>query len=240
MNVLLFFILLGGVREREIDSLKVIFAKSPSMRTALEINALYREARQFDSANAFLQAFESNSRIEDKPYILYSIADNNLFAGQLNVARTEYMELVAQFANSGIANDALERLYLIETARKDTLLLKRLARHICLYETGQFGPAADSLKSLLDTGTAEYAYLYTALAYLAAKEHELALGALGELNRKYPAHKLHRADLLLARVYIELGSKQEARKVIETLIVREPNSVYLIEAKEMLKEIGGK
>ena len=167
---------------------------------------------------------------------MFTIGDDHLFAGNILLAREAYLKLVAIYPSSEHANDALERLHLIESVRKDTVFLKRLTHSMFLYHTDQLHTAEDSLKNLLETKLAAHAYYYLALVYRKKSELPLALSALKELNKSFPDHKIHNAILLLAEILIKCKSKKEAKEVLENLIVEKPTSVYAIRAREILEE----
>jgi len=232
--IIIFFLLNLGI-ETEIDSLRVLLNERPDLALVLKINKLYCSIGEFDSGINILSESEKILSKEDGPYLVYSIADNYLFAGRILDARAQYLRLVSAYPNSKIANDGLERLLLIEWTRKDTLLLKKLARAIYFIESAQFEYAEDSLKNLLKTNIGPYAYYYLACLYKTKGELPLALSALEELNESYPQHNLSNAILLLAKINLNLGNKKEAQKILEDLIIKEPTSIYAARARTMLK-----
>lgn len=234
--IFILFIITAELQPK-IDSLKNLIKNNPQLNLILELNNLYRLSAKFDSGNIVLKEYEKNARPEQRPYLIYNIGENSLFAGKILEAREKYLETVARFSKSEIANEALERLYLIEIGQKDTTLLKRLAKSICLFETAQLDIAEDSLKGLLKTSLGDYSYYYLALVYNGKGDLPLALSALGELNKNSPEHKIHKATFLAAEINLALGNKKNAQKILEDLIIIEPNSIYGVRAREMLKDI---
>jgi tetratricopeptide (TPR) repeat protein len=232
--MIIFCIVLTLHIESTIDSLKTELAREPQLNTVFALNDMYLRLGDYVSGIALLKVQENNFTLEEIPLILQAIGDDYLFAGEIVLAREEYLALVGRFPHTDIANDALERLYLIEHARKDTVLLKRLAHALCLYETERFDTARDSLRHLLKTGVGPFAYYYMALIYQEQNELALALGALEELNTAFPHHDIHNAILIRAEIYLALGKQEEARKILEELIVREPTSIYAARARQML------
>jgi tetratricopeptide (TPR) repeat protein len=226
--------------ENKIDSLKTLLNQTPEINIVLEINKYYLVTNEYENGIRFLKNYEKDVALEEKPIILYHIGDDYLFAGKMIEARNMYLKLVGRFPRSTYANDALARLHLIEDTRRDTILLKRLVSSICLYETEQFNIAEDSIKNLLKTKIASYAYYYLALLYETTGELSLALSALVELNESCPEHRVYDAHLLHARINLKLDNEKDARQILEDIMIREPNSIYAVRAREMLKEINKK
>ena len=235
--MILFCLLLSLEIETQIDSLETLLDQHPDVLTVIELNKLYLKKNEFDKGINLLKKHETHFTSVVKPIILYALGEDYFFAGKIIVAREEYLKLVGRFPRSDIANDALERIYLIENARKDTVLLKRLAYSVCLYETEQFNRAEDSLKILLKTKIGDYAYYYLALLYHAQDELSLVLGVLNELNNSFPEHKIHNVFLFLADVHLELGNKKDAQNILEELIIKDPTSIYALRARKLLKEV---
>ncbi len=217
-----------------VDSLKAIFSQKQDIDLLIQINNLYRLADKFDSANIFLKECERYIEKDRFPLLSFLIAENLFFAGEILNAREKYLGVVARFSNNEVANNALERLYLIEMARKDTVALKGLARAICLIETDQLDSAEKSLKDLINGAIHEYALYYLALCYYKKDELNLALAILKDLDKDFKNHKIYPSKFLLAETYIKLKLYKEARKVLEDLIVAEPNSAWAVRARQML------
>jgi TolA-binding protein len=219
-----------------VDSLKSILEQNPNMLAVIELNKRYLQRDEFDNGIVLLEKYESEFTQAEQPLLMYVLANNYFFAGKVVQAREEYMKLISRFPHSEIANDALERIYLIEEARKDTILLKKLAYSICLLETEQFTRVTDSLKVLLKTTVGPYAYYYLALLYYTDDELALALATIQELNKSFPEHTIAPAFLLLAEIHLKLGTKNEAQKILENLIIKNPSSIYALRARQMLQE----
>ena len=222
--------------EAKIDSLKMLLDKQPEVSTVIQLNKCYLQKGEFSNGINLIKKYEERFESEGKPILIYCLGEDYFFAGKIILARDEYLKVVSRFPDSEIANNALERLYLIEYARKDTSLLKRLANSICLYETEQFDIAKDSLTVLLKTIIGDYAYYYLALLYYTEGKLPLALSALYELNNSFPEHKIRNATLLLVEINLRLNNKKDAQKILEDLIIKEPNSIYAARARRMLKE----
>jgi tetratricopeptide (TPR) repeat protein len=219
-----------------IDSLESILEQNPNSITVIELNKRYLQRDEFNNGIMLLEKYETEFAQAEQPLLMYVLANNYFFAGRIVPAREEYLKLISRFPRSEIANDALERIYLIEQARKDTVVLKKLAYSICLLESEQFESGIDSLKVLLKTTLGAYAYYYLALLYYKQGELAIALATLQELNNSFPEHTIDSVFLLLAEVHVKLGSKKEARKILENLIIKNPASIYALQARQMLKQ----
>ncbi len=240
--MILFFLFLSI--EAHIDSLENAFAQDRQIETLVELSKCYMSTGEYRKS---IDLFKKNERYFvkdiDKARLLYESATVFLFAGEIVKAHDTYLSLISSYAKFNIANDAAERLYLIEAARDDTVQLKRLLNVVRLFETGQFEAAADSAKGMLKTTVGAYAYYYLALTYNAMDNLPLALGTLVELNKEYPEHRIFEAILFQADMYASLDKKKEAREILEDVIVREPNSIYALKARQrlhMLDESSGK
>ncbi len=234
--MIVLYLFLSLELDTKVDSLKASLDHSVQLPTVLELNKCYLYMGKFGEGIELLRRYERYFALEEKSIVLFTIGDNFLFTGKILEARDEYLKLVNHYPHSQIANDALERLYLIETTRKDTVLLKKLAYTLFLYHTDQLHTAEDSLRNLLKTKVGAYAYYYLALLYKKKDDIPLALGALNELNNYFPEHTIHNATLFLAEIHLQSNNKKEARKILEDLIVREPTSIYGVRAREMLKQ----
>jgi Tfp pilus assembly protein PilF len=128
-------------------------------------------------------------------------------------------------------------LYLIEATRSDTVALKRLGRGLSFFQIQQYETAQDSLKQLLKTRAAPYAFYYLARIYEAQDDLPLATGTLQELNETFPEHAIHTANLYLAELYWRSENPERAREVLEEVVVSAPHSIYAVRAREMLSAL---
>ncbi len=234
--IILFCIFVSLGLEAKIDSLEAMLDQTVQLPIVLELNKYYLRAGKIDEGNALLQKYERYFPAEGRAAIHFTLGDNQLFDGRILAARDEYLKLVNLYPQANIANDALERLYLIENTRIDTVLLKRLTHTLYLFYTEQLSAAEDSLRNLLKTKVGVYAYYNLALVYREKGDIPLALSTLKELNTAFPDHALRNATLFLAEVYLQTDNKKEAQKILEDIMVKEPTSIYGARAREMLKE----
>ncbi len=219
----------------EIDSLKNLIEIKPDYSYIIALNDAYRKMGLFDSANFYLKKYENSFGLEAEAEINYLMGENLFFKCEILSAREQYLKTVARFSNAKYANEALERLHLIESTRKDTALLKRLVQSIYRYEINDLKSAEDSLKKIIKTNLGDFALFYLSLVYDKRNEFEKALSALEELKKEFPANRIHRAKIFVAEIYIKMGKKQEGLKMLEELVVKYPNSPIGIRAKEILK-----
>jgi TolA-binding protein len=234
MELFCILFILGS--DTTVDSLELLLDQNPTIETVVELNKRYLERDEFDNGIILVEKYETEFTQAEQPFLMYVLANNYFFAGRIVQAREEYLKLTSRFPRSEIANDALERIYLIEQARRDTVLLKKLAYSICLVETEQFQRGSDSLKVLLKTTIGAYAYYSLALLYYTQGELALALAALEELNNSFPEHTIDSAFLLLAEIQLQLHNKKEAQKILEDLIIKDPASAYAVRARQILQD----
>ena len=141
---------------------------------------------------------------------------------------------MGRYPQQDIANDAAERLYLIETVRDDTVLMKRLVNVVRLYEIDRYDETVDSARVLLRSGVGAHAYYYLALSYRSKGDLSLTLSALDELNMRYPDHKIYEALFLQANVFMITGELEKAGEILENLIVSAPSTIYAYRARQKL------
>jgi len=222
--------------QNKIDSLNIQIKNDPRSDLVLQLNGLFLQAGLVDSGIALLTKFEPVVKPEERPEITFHLAENYMYEGRLLLARDKYLETVSRYARSGVANDALEKLYLLETCRKDTVLLLRLVRCLAL-RSGEPALCRDSLKNLLTTVAADHAYYYLGQVEQELGDPAEALAAFSELDRIFPGHNFHHVPLWEAELYVKLEDKKKAREILENLLVRDPTSIYAGQAREMLKKI---
>lgn len=221
-----------------IDSLESVLAQTRQIETLVELTTCYIATGEYQKG---IESLRKNERFfskeVDKSIIIYQQGNVFMFAGEIVKAHETYLGLLSRYPQLEIANDAAARLYMIEIARDDTVSLHRLINVVRFYETGQYTLAADSARALLKSTVGAYAYYHLALAYQGLDDLPLALGTLEELNRVHKGHRIFEATLLQADVYMLLGKSGDAEEVLEDLIVREPNTIYALKARQKLEKI---
>jgi tetratricopeptide (TPR) repeat protein len=221
--------------DSKIDSLKNIIHQAPQVSSIIELNKCYFLAGKDSLGIVLLREYYDRLGGYANALIALHLADDYLYTGDMLKARSEYLRLANRYPGSEFANDALERLYMIERARADTIKFKSLCYSIFLFHSDQSDAARDSLKPLVKTRLGDYALYYLALTYIKLDDLPQALTALDDLNSLFPEHKIHNAILLQAEVYIDLDKINEARTILEELIVRAPNSIYAVKARALLE-----
>ena len=235
--MILVFLLLST--QTRIDSLENSFAQRRSIETLLELNECYLMTDQFQKSMTLLGQNERHFTLDiDKARIKFELGNVFLFAGEIEKAHETYLGLVGRYPHLEIANDAAERLYFMENVRDDTLQMKCLINVVRLYETERYDEMIDSARTLLRSTVGAYAYYYLALSYRAKGDLTLTMGALDELNARYPDHKIYGALFLQASVYLILGELKEAEELLKDIAVRAPNTIYAYQARQKLQNMG--
>ena len=232
--MILLFFFFNLELSNKIDSLKSIVDKNPKLSIITELNMCYFMAGHDSLGIELLRKYYDRLGTHDNAAIRLHLADDYLYTGDILGARDEYLKLVSRYPGSIFANDALEKLYMIENARLDTTTFKSLGYSIFLHQSGQLDAAKDSLKNLVRTRLGDYALYYLALTFIKQENLGQAVSALDNLTTSFPDHKIHNAILLQADIYIDLNKEKEARTILEELIVREPTSIYAVRARKML------
>jgi len=235
ITLLLILVLTGSTNIE--DSLHNELDLEIRMTTIGTLNKHYIKNHDYNGARDFLETYENKVEWNDQAIIQVLIGDNLLYAGSLLGAREKYLTVVGRYTKSPAANDALERLYLLETARTDTNTLKRLAYVLGRLYCEQWMIAEDSLKQLLETKLRLHAYFHLALLYKETGDIPLAMSMLDALENEYPAHKLLAVPLLRAEIYLDSENPDGARAVLEDLIIQYPQSIHAVRARMLLKTI---
>ncbi len=233
--MILLFFFFNLELSNKIDTLKSIVDKNPKLSIITELNMCYFMAGHDSLGIELLKKYYDRLGAHDNAAIRLHLANDYLYAGNILGARDEYLKLVSRYPGSVFANDALEKLYMIESARLDTTIFKFLGYSIFLHQSGQLDAAKDSLKNLIKTRLGDYALYYLALTFIKQENLGQALSALDDLTTSFPDHKIHNAILLQAGIYIDLNKEKEARAILEELVVREPTSIYAVKARGMLE-----
>lgn len=234
--MIIFLLMQTLVTQQTIDSLATIHNENPRFQTAMMLHKYYLQQVNYEDGITLLQAYELVAPWEEKADVLFILGETYFYKGELLRARAEYLNLTTRFPRDDIANDALERLYLLENLRSDTTLVKRLSHALFLHFIEQTPDAIDSLRSLLSTSIGAYSYYHLALIYKSMDEWSLALGALEELEEKNPHHDISGALLLLAEVYLVVGNTEKAYMILEDVILRNPHSIQAARAQKILNK----
>ena len=234
--MVIFFLLLSI--EVRIDSLEDAFSRSRQIGTLLHLNECYLMTDQYQKSMTLLGQNERYFKNDvDRARIRYELGNVFMYAGEIAKAYDTYLNLMGRYPQLDIANDAAERLYLIETVRDDSVQMKRLVNVVRLYEMKRYDEAIDSARVLLKSNVGAHAYYYSALAYRSKGDLTLTLSALDELNARYPDHEVYEAYFLQANAYMIAGELEKGGEVLENLIVSAPNTIYAYRARQKLEKM---
>ncbi len=235
--MIIVFFLLFSDPIGNIDSLEAALSQETRLSTVLALNSCYLRRGEYARGLDLLSRVEEQLPPEDRPSIGLQRGDNFLFSSKPLDAREAYLKLVAEHPHDERANDALERLYLIEKTRKDMPLLNRLTRAMGMLHTGQYHMAEDSLLALIRTDKSGYAYTFLAQVYVEQNKLPLALTTFTALAAKFPDHTLDHARIAHGMLYLHTGDTLNARAVFEDVILRNPSSLYADRAREILRSM---
>jgi tetratricopeptide (TPR) repeat protein len=233
--ILLITILVNLNHDALIDSLTRELEREMHVSTIIALNRAYIQTEEYNRANTLLETYDNRVAWNEQALLHTLVGDNLFFAGSLLGAREKYLTVVSRYTKSPAANDALERLYLLETARIDTSALKGLSYCLSRMYCEQWQRAEDSLKQLLTTPLRQQVYYHLALLYRKKGDIPHALSILDEVEQEFPAHSLLVIPILRAEIYLLLQKNEDARKVLEDLIVKHPQTIYAVKARRLLK-----
>lgn len=175
---------------------------------------------------------------ESLPRVLWTRCELLFAQSRLSEAVPAYNELAANFPGSPLANDALERLFLIRRAGADTSMLRAFGHMVMLRMASADGPAIDSARSFIKRWSplAEYGHEFIVETHTQNTAPELALAAIGEYEKAYPTgSKLARLLLVKAELCLKTGQEAQARAALEKLLADFGGSPESGAAREMLK-----
>lgn len=230
-------LLLIGLTLAQVDSLQHLLFRPAPLETVEQLVRHYRAAGLPDSAGAVLTRYSRVAPKEQQAELALWIADDRLFALQFAEARDAYTQVVMRYPAHDLANDALERLFLLEEGGRDTLALQRLARALGLFAAGFAATALESLQLVTATRLGDHALYHQALIHRAGGASETALACLDVLALKFPSSRLHHARLLKAELLIQTGRLDRARDLLEEIVIAAPNSVCAAQARALLATI---
>ncbi len=171
----------------------------------------------------------------------YLLAELLFFEAKFDSAQVMYADLVKNI-NSDVANDALERIYLLEENKNYIRDFTKFSKEQLLILQNKKNEAIEILEDLIKTSVSEdlsqrSLYEITRLTF-EQSQFDSAIYYGNQLIENY--EKSIFADkviLLLADSYVAINRKDEAINILKKLLVDYPNSVFLQEARNKIKAL---
>lgn len=234
--IFLFAVVLLSYQEQA-DSLRALIRRDPQFSYLQQLNQIYQHLGLPDSGIALLAQYLNILPADQRPRLVFQLGLDYFYTGQLTAAREKFLEAAALAPGADFANDALEKIYLLELGRRDTVEFKRLLTVLAQEQYGLPDSVPAKFKSLLEGSLADIAYFNLGRIALLLGQYAEALAAFNELNQKFPDHQFHRVFLYEAEIYLRLADTTRARDRLEEVLVKMPASIYAARARAILKSL---
>ena len=171
------------------------------------------------------------------------LADLFLWAGEYDSARVRYQPLASDLASIA-ANDALDRLLLLNLAQDDSLTVSKLAAAEGLHVRRRYKESADSfydaVRSAKDAELRDRARMFAAHAKVELGDDLGAESLLLDLLQGVPETIYgDRAFQLLADIQVRRGDKPSAIRTLNALLVNYPRSIFAPDVRELIRRLRG-
>jgi len=232
------------MRLAKLDEAERIVASLPSESWSLSAHLVMARLRlrrgDLDGSNEVLVRAAGIVPRESLPFVFWERANVCLYRHNVEDAVSGYNWLVNRFPASPLANDALERLFLIRRAGGDSTALASYARILYLAATDAGGDAIDTARVFIGRypSLAEYGYDLIADLHCAGQSYDKALAAIEEYDQAYPRGEKRAAMLLgKARILLTTGEKTRAKAVLEMIVLGFGSAPEVAVARELLGEL---
>lgn len=231
-----------------IEELNNVTKQFPKQRITAEalnqLSRIYIIKDNQDSAEKILNNIIRNYNqiaSDEVLYAKFSLAEMLFYKGEIDSAKVLYMEL-SDNSNSDIANDAIERLILIEQNKELIRGLTLFANALYLEKKKAYNDAIGKLRETIEltqgTNLAERSYILTAEIFFRQSLYDSTLSITSEFFKENPKSIYFDQGLLLqAMCYEQKNSREKAIEIYQQLITEFPRSVYLQEARNRIKKL---
>ncbi len=173
----------------------------------------------------------------------FNLAELTFFEGKIEKARELYSE-ISNEANSDIANDALERLMLVDENKDYVKALKVFAKAEFQKKKKNYQKAFalyDSVARIAEgTNLAEISILTAARIHFEIGAFDSALNLTKLLLEKYPKSVYKDKALSLSGDCLAaMGHKEKAIERYSKILTEFPNSIYAEKARKRIRELRG-
>lgn len=218
-----------------------------AVESSEQLGRIYLIEGNLGSAREKLEWIASNGRAseENRNFANYNLARLDFYEGNFETAKSQLSKVIAQLKDN-IANDAIELSLLLNTASGDSSDLAKFGKAEFFCDQRKFKEAAELYSNIADDPNAFILHhickINQAEAELAMdnfdKSIELLIKITDEAEKNIYADK---ALYLTARIY-EFGKNNipKAIECFESLLAKFPNSLYLDDAREAIKELKNK
>lgn len=216
----------------------------PWANTFLLLNDIYISQNKINESESLLHdaVTQLKNRFPNEfDLARFQLAEIDFYRGNIDTALAQYHDLVSN-ANSAVANDALDRINLIEQNKNLNKAIRNYAKAE-LYErqenyTDAIKENEEAYSSSMDEDLGERSLLNSADLYVKMNVPDSALSKIKELNDKYPDSIY--GDLALFKagsILMEQKRNEESMKYFMDLLVKYPKSIYLQATRDKISLI---
>ena len=229
--------------KNEIENINKQFSRQKVTASALNLLAkIHLLKEENDTAEKIYDSVIRNfEKIAPDEVLLakYNLAEMKFFAGDMDTAKAMYKDLSSQ-TNLDIANDALEKVVLIEQNKEIVRGLALFAKAMYLEKQKKYGEAITELiqtsKVTQGTNLAERSLLKSAEVSLKIALYDSSLAIANQLRTDYPKSIYFDQSLMISgNCYEKKGERDKAIESYRQLITDFPRSVYVQEARNKIK-----
>ncbi len=228
---------------KNIEKLKAEYPSQNIIYEALNmLGEIYLGKNEFDKA---LEAFKivsrrSNSNTE-KDFAIYNVANIQFYKGNTDSALVMYQK-ISQDTKSDVSNDALERIMMINENKELIKGLKLYGEYELELLANNTQKAAEKLKQIIkeypDDNLTMTAHIKLGELYYNNNDYEQAADYLSKLIEKFPDYvNKDYAYFLAGKSYLMLNNPDKAEKTLTKILVEYPRSVYMNEARKIIRKI---
>lgn len=213
---------------------------------ALRLARIYLAAEQFDAADNLLASLSRTTAQDQqgqRDMALVLRGDLAAWRGEADSARALYTA-VAATPGSVAANDALDRLLVMQVSERDSVAVRAMRMAERSAATGRAADAAaqyaDAATKATDAELRDRCRIAAAEQYVAARDDGKAMMQLDLLLPEIPESIFgDRALWLKADIHARRKERQQAIDALTTLLVQYPRSILLPNARERLRVLRG-
>ena len=229
---------------REVEKLNKAQAQA-LFQTKLRIVESFIRLEQLDEAEQLCNELLSGQENQaERSGAVLLRADLYFYRGEPDSAALAYLEFARLSLGGGQANDALERVYLVQNDRSPETKISRLVGQ-ALYQahSGDLQQAAgifsNCLREVQDSLYKAQIIYQMGKMYETAKEYSLALGVFSQMAQAYPQdHLTPLAELRMGLILLDaVQDTVGARKHFEKVVYEFPPGVATPQARRILRTL---
>lgn len=206
------------------------------------LGTIYTGKEKFDkAADAFKFTLKRTNKSELRDEALYNLANIQFYKGNIDSSLVLYKELSSN-NKSDYANDVLEKILLISSNKEVIKGLKMYGESEILQKAGKYDKAVQKLKNIAkeypNDNIAQKSLKKAVQILFEENKYNETILLIDESLVKYP--KIADKDYfyyIAGLTYRKLNKNEKSSDYLTKILVEFPKSIYLQEAREIIREI---